>query len=146
LQGHINFTADNFRTMKEQLISAFRDWQPEMEMTVRVRFVKRGADAPLTGDQYTVRLYDKDLFTDDDYLGHAKLNERGEAHISFFPADVRNNGGLSFEELPDLYIMLFDGNTVHFQSKVWDNVDFDKLGLLDMKEGEVIDFGTYLVD
>jgi len=130
--------------MKERLLNAFRNWIPEIELAVKVKFVQKGTNEPLTGSQYTVRLYDKDLFTDDDYLGHAQLNEKGEAHIHFFPSDLR--GDLGLEELPDLYILLFKGDVVHFQSKVWDNVDFDKLGLLDVKEGEVLNFGTFLVD
>ena len=131
--------------MKERLLNAFRNWVPEIELAVKAKFVRRGKDEPLTGPQYTVRLYDKEFFTDDDYLGHATLNERGEAIIRFFPADVRA-AGWGGEELPDLYILLFKGNTVHFQSRVWPNVDFDKLGLLDFKEGEILNFGTFLVD
>lgn len=131
--------------MKEKLLYALRNWNPELTLTVKVKFVKKGTDTPLAGKQYTVRLYDKDVFTDDDYLGHSKLNDKGEAHIHFFPSDIFNHD-LGFEELPDLYVLLFKGNIVHFQSKVWDNVDFDKLGLLDMKEGEVLNFGTFLVD
>lgn len=130
--------------MKERLLNAFRNWNPEIELTVKVRFIKRGDNKPLTGSQYVVRLYDKDLFTDDDYLGQSRLNDKGEAHIHFHPADLRK-GSFGFDELPDLYLLLFDGDTVHFQSKVWDNVDFDKLGLMDLKEGEVLHFGTFLV-
>ena len=131
--------------MRDKLLEAFRNWNPEITVTVRIKFVKRGTDTPLTGKQYTVRLYDKDIFTDDDYLGHSGLNDNGEAHIHFFPSDIFNSD-LGFETLPDLYVLLFQGNVVHYQSKVWDNVDFDKLALLDMKEGEVINFGTFLVD
>jgi hypothetical protein len=131
--------------MKEVLLNAFRNWVPELEMAVRVKFIKKGKDEPLTGKQYTVRLYDKDIFGDDDYLGHAGLNEKGEAVIQFFPADVRE-GGWSGESLPDLYVLLFKGNTVHFQTKVWENVDLDKLGLLDFKQGDIINMGTFLVD
>ena len=131
--------------MKEKLLNVFRNWIPKIEMTVKVKFIKKGTDKPLTGKQYTVRLYDKDLFTDDDYLGHAQLNDQGEAHIHFFPTDLRGHD-FGMEDLPDLYVLLFKGNTVHFQSNFWDNVDFDKLALLDLKEGEVLSFGTFLVD
>ena len=78
--------------MKERLLNAFRNWVPEIELAVKVKFVHKGKDEPLTGKQYTVRLYDKEFFTDDEYLGHAKLNDRGEATIRFFPADVRAAG------------------------------------------------------
>ena len=131
--------------MKERMLEAFRNWNPEITLTVKVKFVKKGTDKPLTGSQYVVRLYDKDLFTDDDYLGKSSLNEKGEAHIHFYPSDIFNND-LGFETLPDLYVLLFKGDVVHYQSKVWDNVDFDKLGLMDMNEGEVLNFGTFLVD
>jgi hypothetical protein len=131
--------------MKDKLLEVLRNWNPEIELTVKIKFVKKGTDTPLTGSQYIARLYDKDLFTDDDYLGKSGLNDNGEAHIHFFPSDIFNSD-LGFEELPDLYILLFRGNTVHFQTKVWDNVDFDKLGMLDMTEGEVLNFGTFLVD
>ena len=131
--------------MKERLLDVFRTWLPETELTVKIKFVKKRSDEPLTGKQYTVRLYDRELFRDDDYLGHTTLNEKGEAHIHFFPADIRDKG-IGLETLPDLYVLLFKGNRVHFQTKVWDNVDFDKMGLMDMKEGEVLNFGTFLVD
>lgn len=131
--------------MKAQLISALSRWNPEVQLTVKIRFIKKGTDTPLTGQQYTVRLYDKDLFSDDDYLGHARLNENGEAHIHFYPTDIVNHD-LGFEELPDLYILLFKDDVVHFQTKVWDNVDFSKDAGFSITEGEVVDFGTFLVD
>ena len=131
--------------MKEKLLDAFRTWTSEMEMSVRVKFIRKGHDLPLTGKQYVVRLYDKDIFSDDDYLGHAHLNEHGEAHITFYPADVRKDG-LDFESFPDLYILLFKEDTVHFQSKVWDDVNFEKSGHFVLQEGEVVDFGTFLVE
>ena len=87
--------------MKERLLNIFRNWNPEIEFTVKIRFVKKGTDTPLTGSQYIARLYDRDLFTDDDYLGHSGLNENGEAHIHFFPSDIFNSD-LGFETLPDL--------------------------------------------
>ena len=121
--------------MKTKLLQTFNNWNPEIELTVKVKFIQRGTNHPLTGSEYTARLYDRDIFSDDDYIGHADLNEHGEAHIHFFPTTF-----------PDLYILLFKGDVVHFQTKVWDNVDFDKIGHLDMKEGEVVDFGTFLVD
>ncbi len=131
--------------MNVKILSALNRWNPEIKLTVKARFIKKGTEEPITGQQYTARLYDRDLITSDDYLGHAKLNEKGEAHIQFYPTDIIKYD-LGFEKLPDLYILLFKGDVVHFQTQVWDDVDFDKIGTLDMKEGEVLDFGTYLVD
>ena len=131
--------------MKEQLISAIKDWKQEAAMGAKIKFVQRGTNLPLTGSEYIARLYDKDLFSDDDYLGHQTLDSNGEALISFRPADIRNHG-FGFEELPDLYVLLFKGDVVHFQTKVWDNVDFGKLADFNVHEGCVVDLGTFLVD
>jgi len=133
------------KDMKEKFLNTLRNWVPEIEFTVKAKFIRKGTDAPITGHHYIARLYDKELLTDDKYLGKAHLNENGEAHIHFFPADLHQYD-LGLEELPDLYILLFRGDVVHFQTSVWDNVDFDKLALMDMKEGEVVNLGTYLVD
>ena len=76
--------------MKERLLSAFRNWNPDAEMSVKMKFVKKGTDTPLTGDQYIVRLYDREIFQDDEYLGHSQLNDKGEATIHFSPTDIKN--------------------------------------------------------
>lgn len=131
--------------MKAQILSALNRWNPEVQLTVKARFIQKGNDNPLTSQQYTARLYDKDLFGDDDYLGQARLDENGEAHIHFYPTDIVNHD-LGFEELPDLYLLLFKGDVVHFQTKVWDNVDFSKPSGFNLQEGEVVNFGTFLVD
>ena len=73
------------------------------------------------------------------------MNERGEATIHFSPTDIKNYH-FGFAELPDLYVLLFDGDVVHFQSKVWENVDFEKMALLDINEGAVLNFGTFEVE
>lgn len=131
--------------MQGEFLNVLNNWSPEIMITAKVRFLHRGSNHPVKGSQYTARLYDKDLFSDDDYLGHAQLNEEGEAHIHFYPTDITNHD-LGFERIPDLYILLFNGNTVHFQTKVWENVDINEIGKLDHKEGQVIDFGTFLID
>lgn len=131
--------------MYGEFLNVLNNWQPEVELTVKVKFIQRGTNVPVTGEEYTARLYDRDLLTDDEYLGHAPLDENGEAHIHFYPTDITDHD-LGFETLPDLYVLLFKGDVVHFQTKVWDNVDFSKLATLDKNEGEVVDFGTFLID
>ena len=130
--------------MKQLIIETLGNWDPEMKLTVTARFIRKGSDEPVTGPQYKVKLYDRDTF-DDDFLGTSDLNENGEASISFYPEDFRTfDSGI--ETLPDLYLLLFDDTTVHFQTKVWDDVDFVHNGKFDPQNGEVIDFGTFLVD
>lgn len=130
--------------MKQQLLNTLKDWKPEIKLTVKARFIQKGEDKPLHGKQYIVRLYDRDIF-EDDYLGKSELNLNGEAHITFYPSQI-SSWDSAFEKLPDLFLLLFDDNLVHFQTDIWDNADFDKLGKLNYQEGEVLDFGTFLVD
>ena len=131
--------------MKTKILNALNNWNPEIELTVKIKFIQRNSHQTVNGSEFVARLYDRDIFSDDDYLAHAPLNENGEAHLHFYPSDIRNHD-LGFETLPDLYVLLFKGDVVHYQTKVWDNVDFEKMGHLDMKEGEVVDFGTFLID
>ena len=129
--------------MKQQILDAIKAWHPEMQLTVKARFIKKGTAEPISGKDFTVRLYDRDLF-DDDYLGKSRLDENGEAVIHFYPSDFKTADS-PLEELPDLYLLLFDGDTVHFQSKVWEEADFTESGIMNFKEGEVLDFGTFMV-
>jgi hypothetical protein len=131
--------------MSNGILEVFSNWDPEAEMTVKVKFLQKDTETPVIGAEYIARLYDREIFTDDNYLGHAPLNEAGEAHIHFYPAKIKHLGFIQ-EKFPDLYILLFKNDLVHFQSKVWDNVDFKKQAAFNEKEGEVLDFGTYMVD
>lgn len=131
--------------MKNEIAKLLQSWAPETAITVTVRFIKRGSDSPLTGSEYMVRLYDRDLFTDDDFLGSSKLNEQGEAHIHFYPSDFTSND-IGLEQMPDLYILLFKDDIVHFQTKVWEDVNLETLSLDAIEESRVLNFGTFLVD
>lgn len=131
--------------MAEEILEIFSRWDPEAEMTVKVKFLFNGTNAPVTGEEYVARLYDRELFTDDNYLGHSALNEAGEAHIQFFPSKMKHLGFIQ-ERAPDLYVLLFRGDLVHYQSKIWDNVDLKKSAEFSEKDGQVLDFGTFMVD
>ena len=37
----------------------------DMNIEVSVLLIAKATDAPVTGDEYTVRLFDKDVFNDD---------------------------------------------------------------------------------
>ncbi len=114
-----------------------------MKKEAIIRLIAKGSDAPLTGSQYRVRLFDKDFF-DDDFLGESSLDETGTAHISFTHAafdDVAN-----LEAMPDFYfVVLKDGQQI-FQSQVMQDVDIAAMEQFRMGTGEVIDLGTFLVE
>lgn len=116
---------------------------PEMDIEVTARFIAKGTDAPLTGEAYKVRLFDKDVF-DDDYIGESGLDDNGSAGIKFNRAAFGDLGNI--EKTPDLYFAVLKDGVQIFQSKVMEEVDVDTFGRFKMGEGDVIDLGTYLVE
>ena len=68
------------------------------------------------------KLYDKDIFNDD-FLGEAKLNDKGKAEI-FADLDDASSADTPLEGYPDLYFVLQNQTGVIFKSKVFHNVDF----------------------
>ena len=56
----------------------------EMNIEVKVRLIRKGDDEPVTGNEFSVRLYDRDIFNDD-FLGESVPDEEGVCTISIFP-------------------------------------------------------------
>ncbi len=116
----------------------------EMNIEVSARLIARGADEPLTGNQYRVRLFDKDFF-DDDFLGESGLDGNGKIHISFSPSEFEKRDPIKETSL-DFYFVLFRDGKEIFRSKVMDDVDVEAVEAFRMGKGEMIDLGTFLVD
>jgi hypothetical protein len=114
---------------------------PRLEVTVRI--IAKGSDAPLTGEAYKVRLFDKDTF-DDDYIGESGLDANGVAHIAFHHDAFADLG--SFETRPDFYFVVVKNDVQIFQSQVMEEIDLDTVEQFKMGKGEVIDLGTFLVE
>ena len=113
----------------------------EMNLAVTARFISKGNDAAVTGEGYTVRLYDKDIF-EDDFLGESTLDENGIAKISF------NHSSFSewnTDAKLDFYFVVFKNKNQIFKSKVMEDLDLEAIEKFKMGEGEVIDLGTYLI-
>lgn len=115
---------------------------PDMNIVVKARFIAKGNDMPLSGSNYEMRLYEKDLM-EDDFLGRGQLDQEGVATVSFRHGDYMDF--LNPEVNPDLYFALFRGEALVFQSKVMRDIDLDSLERFKMGAGEVVDLGTYLV-
>jgi len=113
-----------------------------MNIEVKARFIAKGNDMPLSGNDYELRLYEKDLM-EDDFLGRGQLDKDGVATVSFRHGDFKDF--LNPEIEPDLYFALFRGDALIFQSKVMRDLDIKSLEQFRMGEGEVVDLGTYLV-
>jgi hypothetical protein len=115
----------------------------EFKIEATIRIIAKGSDAPLTGDAYKVRLFDKDTF-DDDYLGESSLDPNGVARIAFTHDAFDDLAGI--EAKPDFYFVLVKNDVQIFQSKVMEEVDLEAVEQFKMGKGEVIDLGTFLVE
>ena len=115
----------------------------EMNIEVKVRLIRKGDDEPVSGSEFHVRLYDKDLFNDD-FLGESLLDEEGVAKFLFSQGNFSKP--LSLDEKPDFYFVVYKNHKEIFKSKVMSNLDLTNVEEFIMKEGEVIDLGTFLID
>ena len=115
----------------------------EMNIEVKVRLISKGDDEPITGNGYSVRLYDKDIFNDD-YLGESTPDETGIAKFLFSPGDFATP--INADDKPDFYFVVYKNETEIFKSKVMSNLDLSDFNDFVMREGNVIDLGTFLID
>jgi hypothetical protein len=113
----------------------------DMNLAVTARFISKENNAAVTGEEYTVRLYDKDIF-EDDFLGESTLDEDGIAKISFNHTSFSN---WNTDAKPDFYFVVFKNKIETFKSKVMQDLDVDAIEKFKMGEGEIIDLGTYLI-
>ena len=115
----------------------------EMNIEVKVRLIQKGDDEPVTGSEYSVRLYDKDIFNDD-FLGESVPDEEGLAKFLFSQGDFSKP--IKLDKKPDFYFVVYKNKLQIFKSKVMSNLDLSDVEEFIMKEGEVIDLGTFLID
>jgi len=115
----------------------------DINIEVKASFIRKGSDAPLTGEGYEFRLFEKDLM-EDDYLGKSALDANGTAAVSFKHGDYMDF--LNPETNPDLYFALYNGEELVFQSPVMRDISLEDLEKFKMGEGEVVDLGTFLVE
>lgn len=115
----------------------------EMNIEVKVRLISKRNDDPVTGSEYSVRLYDKDVFNDD-YLGESVPDEDGVAKFLLSQGDFSQP--LNLDDKPDFYFVVYKNKQQIFKSKVMSNLDLSNIEEFIMKEGEVIDLGTFLIE
>lgn len=116
----------------------------EPDLIVTARFVEKGKDKGLSGDDYSVRLYDRDI-ADDDFLGESRLDAEGYIRIAF-AHDAFVNESAFTETRPDFYFIILKNGAPVFTSKVMEDLSLKDLEQFKMGEGEVIDLGSFLVD
>ena len=114
----------------------------EMNIEVKVRLIEKGNDDPVTGDEISVRLYDQDVFNDD-FLGETTPDEEGIARFLFSEDDFSSPAKL--DDKPDFYFVVYKNKRQIFKSKVMSNLDLSDMKEFTMREGQVIDLGTFLI-
>ncbi len=114
-----------------------------MNIEVRVVLIAKGSDEPVTGKEYSVRLFDRDVF-DDNYLGESSLDETGCA--KFIITEKHFAGFAMLEEKPDFYFVVYKNKDQIFKSRVMQNFDLRNAEEFKIAEGEIIDLGTFLID
>lgn len=115
----------------------------EMNIEVKVRLLGKGTDAPVSGPEFSVRLYDKDVFNDD-FLGESRPDDEGLATFHFSPDAFSKP--FKLDDKPDFYFVVFKNKQEIFTSKVMSNLDLANVEEFVMKEGQVVDLGTFLID
>jgi hypothetical protein len=110
---------------------------------VKVRFIEKGGSNPISGENYLVRLYDKDLF-DDDFLGEAIPDENGIATISF-SHDAFSDLNLIKESAPDFYFVVLRNGQDFYHTKVLENFNIESAQQFISGKGEVVDLGTFVI-
>jgi hypothetical protein len=114
----------------------------KMNIEVKVRLIAKGNDEPVTGNEVSVRLYDKDVFNDD-FLGETTPDQEGIARFLFSEGDFSRPANL--DDKPDFYFVVYKNKEQIFKSKVMSNLDLSNIEEFTMKEGEIIDLGTFLI-
>jgi len=118
------------------------DLTRDMNIEVIARLIEKGSDKPLHGQDYKVRLYDKDFF-EDDFLGESGVDHDGRAKIIFNPSQMKRNPVIHENSL-DFYFAVYRKELLVFRSQVMH--DIKAMEEFRMGEGEQIDLGTFLVD
>lgn len=116
----------------------------EPDLIVTARFITKGNDAPLSGKEYIVRLYDKDV-VDNDFLGESHLDEEGRIRITF-AHDAFVNEAAFHEAKPDFFFVILKNNKIIYTGKVLEDLSLKDLERFKMGEGEWVDLGTFLID
>ena len=116
-----------------------------MEALIRIhaKFLEKGTGDPITGDEFMVKFYDKDVF-DDDFLGEDYPDENGEVLILIDPEHAKSWDSPG-ETKPDLYFVLFEYDRPVYTSRVVEALDVLSEGDFNSVEGASFDFGTFLI-
>ncbi len=117
-----------------------------MESTVRlhIKLLVKGTNKPLTGEEYTVKLYDKD-FLKADYLGKSSLDDFGHAIIPVTSSDFSGRV-LPVEKYPDIFFTIQNKERIFYKSTTFKNLHLEEA--MDFPSSGAIhyDLGTFIIE
>ena len=108
---------------------------------IHVKLRHTVSNEPITGDEFQVNFYDKDLLKDD-FLGTSTLDDQGHAVVSVTRTDYRSPE-TPFEKKPDIYFEVHRNGEVLYKSPVSANVDLEERNDFPVSGGKHCDLGTY---
>lgn len=113
-----------------------------VNLHVRLHSGDNGGE-PLTGPNYKVRFYDRDLMQDD-FLGESTLDAQGHAIVSIVKSDYRS-GDSPLERYPDVYFRVMENDRVVYKSEVFKDLDVAEASDFAASEGRNLDLGTFII-
>lgn len=116
----------------------------EFIINVYAMFLHKHSGKALYGNDYTVRLFDKDPISDD-FLGETKPDAEGKTQFKVDPSLYRSEDSL-FEKRPDFYLVVLKNGSEIFRTPVALNINLEEDGNFNFADGEWVDLGTYLID
>lgn len=111
-----------------------------MPLFVRIiaKFVIEKTGKPIVGKDYIVKIFDKDLLSDD-LLGEASLDNDGTIHL-LTDLDKASSIDTPLEFKPDVYFVVYYKNKKIFKSKVFYDVDFLEINKVTKKRENLTRF------
>ncbi len=115
-----------------------------MHKMVKVTAIFLNTDqTPVHGKEFHAKLYDNDLVLDD-LLAESPISDRGSADFLFDLAKAKSFDSPN-ETRPDLYVALYKGKSIIFESKIKKNSDFLKNDPVSGEQSLTIDLGTFSI-
>lgn len=108
---------------------------------IHVKLRHTVSNDPITGGEYKVKFFDKDLLKDD-FLGTSTLDDQGHAVVSVFRKDYRSADS-PLEKKPDIYFEVHRNDEVLYKSPVSENVALEERDDFPLSGGKHCDLGTY---
>ena len=115
----------------------------EKILTLHVKLLTRQGNGSVSGHDYSVKFFDKDMIRDD-YLGETNPDEQGNVSLQISTADFKTSDS-ALEKYPDIYFTVYKKGKLIFKSPVCNNLHLDETGSFSVSGGLHSDLGTFVI-